>query len=1045
MEKILFCLISHLLISFCFKADSTNLCTDESALLEFKDHLNLEPQNYGLTNNWSLSTPICNWVGVSCGVRHKRVTSLNLANMNLKGSIPPSVGCLSFLVSLNISSNQFYGHLPQELSNLRRLRIMDFDSNKLTGVVPSWFGNLPKLQALHLSHNTFTGSLPLRLFNVSSLQNMVLSYNNLSGSLPDDLCHGLPRLEELDLYSNVLNGSIPSKLEHCTRLEIFDLGSNFFITGEIPKSIANLTAIKTIFLIYNSLTGEIPESIGQLRNLEKLALFTNNITGRIPPSLFNMSRVRVIDLGTNFLSGNLPSDTGRWLPNLEELYLGENYFTGMIPTSISNASRLKALDLVSNSFSGSIPDIFGTLRELQILNLPYNNLTIDSSSQQELQLFSSLANCLNLRVLVFSFNSLNISLPASVGNLSTSLEIFILIDCGIRGNLPTGIGNLSSLTVLNLSYNRLTGTIPATLRKLQALQRLILNSNYLEGPIAPELCELKYLGELWLSRNRLSQSIPACLGNLSSLRYLHLHTNRLSSVIPLSVWTLSFVLDLSLATNSLNGSLPLDIGNLKAARYIDLSKNHLSGDLPSINDIQELSYLSLAYNEFQGSIPESFGSLSQLELLNLSNNNLTGEIPKSLERLSNLRYLNLSFNKLEGEIPNKGPFLNFSAQSFSSNLALCGSERFQAPPCKSIGHERSNRTLKLVLLSILPVVATVVLVIALFIKFRNQWKNSPIVNEAASLTTWRRLSYLELQKATDGFHGSNLLGKGAFGSVYKGRITLDRNEMNIAVKVFNLQIEGGFRSFDTECEILSKIRHRNLIKVISCCCNLDFKAIVFDLMANGGLEKWIYSENYVLDLLQRLNIMIDVATALEYLHHGYTSTIVHCDLKPSNILLDEDMVAHVADFGITKLVGAGDSIVQTMTLATVGYMAPEYGREGIVSSKGDIYSFGILLMETFTRVQPTHEMFSGEMSMKHWVKEALSDDVIEVVDANLVEAYDVDPDAKVECISSILILAVACASDSPEEKMQMTDVLSEIRKIKEKYLKDVVSTVQLRP
>ncbi|WCJ28020.1 Receptor kinase-like protein Xa21 [Euphorbia peplus] len=1033
MDKLLFYLTFQLLLSKCLKADSRNLTTDGSALLEFKTHLNLESQNHGLANNWSLSTPICSWVGVSCGVRHERVTSLNLANMDLKGSIPPSVGRLSFLVLFNISSNQFNGHLPQELSNLRRLRMIDFSNNKLTGVVPSWIGNLSGLQSLYLSHNSFSGSLPLRLFNFSSLQNLVLKYNNLSGSLPDELCHGLPQLELLDFSWNELNGPIPTKLEKCSKLQILQLFSNFF-TGEIPKSIANLTAIKKIYLTYNNLTGEIPENIGQLRNLEVLTMFTNNIIGSIPPSLFNMSILRQIDLGTNLLSGNLPSDTGRWLPNLEVLYLGENNFSGVIPTSISNASQLVAIDFIFNSFSGSIPDIFGNLRELQILNLPYNNLTIDSS-QQELKLFSSLANCLNLRVIDFSFNSLNISLPTCIGNLSTSLEKFMLTDCEIRGNLPNGIGNLSSMMLINLSENRLTGTVPTTLTKLQELQRLILDSNYLEGPIASGLCELQNLGEMRLSSNQFSQSIPACLGNLSSLRYLYLDSNRLSSVIPLNVWSLSFLLEVSLAENSLNGSLPLDIGNLKVVRFIDLSRNRLSGNLPSINRIQDLSYLSLAYNEFQGSIPESFGSLTQLESLNLSNNNLTGEIPKSLERLSDLRYLNLSFNRLEGEIPTGGPFVNFSGQSFSSNLALCGSEKFHVPPCKSNGNERSSRSLKIVLLCVLAVVATGILVLAIFMKFRKQRKSLPTVKESASLATWRRLSFLELQQATDGFHESNLLGKGAFGSVYKGRITLDGNEMNIAVKVFNLQIEDGFKSFDTECEILSKIRHRNLIKVISCCSNLDFKAIVFDFMANGSLEKWIYSKNYVLDLLRRLNIMIDVATAMEYLHHGYTSVIVHCDLKPSNILLDEEMIGHVADFGITKLVGAGDSIIQTMTLATVGYMAPEYGTEGIVSSKGDIYSFGILLMETFTGVKPIDERFSGEMSMKQWVKASLSDDVMKVVDAHLVKEYDMDFNAKIECISSVLVLATDCASDSPDERMQMTHVLPAIRKIREKFLK----------
>ncbi|XP_022717752.1 receptor kinase-like protein Xa21 [Durio zibethinus] len=146
--------------------------------------------------------------------------------------------------------------------------------------------------------------------------------------------------------------------------------------------------------------------------------------------------------------------------------------------------------------------------------------------------------------------------------------------------------------------------------------------------------------------------------------------------------------------------------------------------------------------------------------------------------------------------------------------------------------------------------------------------------------------------------------------------------MNVAIKVFNLQIEGAFRSFDIECEAMRNILHRNLVKIITCCSNVDFKALVLDFMSNGSLEKWLHSENHFLDILQRINIMVDVASALEYLHAGHPTPIIHCDLKPSNILLDEDMVAHVGDFGIAKLLGEGELMKQTMTLATIGYMAP---------------------------------------------------------------------------------------------------------------------------
>ncbi|KAK9949788.1 hypothetical protein M0R45_005301 [Rubus argutus] len=189
----------------------------------------------------------------------------------------------------------------------------------------------------------------------------------------------------------------------------------------------------------------------------------------------------------------------------------------------------------------------------------------------------------------------------------------------------------------------------------------------------------------------------------------------------------------------------------------------------------------------------------------------------------------------------------------------------------------------------------------------------------------------------------------------------------------------------------------------------------------------------------RLNIMIDVASALEYLHHGYSIPIVHCDLKPSNILLDNDMIAHVADFGITKLLDGGDSMTETMTLATVGYMAPEYGMEGTVSRRGDVYSFGIVLMESFTRKKPTNEMFVGEMSLKRWVANSLlSDAIVGVVDANLLGVEeDHDFVNKRDCLSSIMRLALDCSAESANERISMPHVAVTLHKIKNNFLKNI--------
>ncbi|XP_059636661.1 receptor kinase-like protein Xa21 [Cornus florida] len=234
--------------------------------------------------------------------------------------------------------------------------------------------------------------------------------------------------------------------------------------------------------------------------------------------------------------------------------------------------------------------------------------------------------------------------------------------------------------------------------------------------------------------------------------------------------------------------------------------------------------------------------------------------------------------------------------------------------------------------------------------------------------------------------------------------------------------------------MLRNIRHRNLTKVISSCSNLDFKALVLQYMPNGSLEKWLYSQRYFLDILQRLNIMIDVVCALEYLHYGYSIPLVHCDLKPNNVLLDEDMVAHVCDFGILKFLGEGDSIVHTKTLATLGYIASEYGLEGLISTKCDVYSYGIMLMETFTRTKPTDDMFAGYLNLKLWVSKSLPNVITQVIDANLITPEEGQASAKVRCVSPIMQLALNCRAESPQERMNMQEALATLKKIKHKFL-----------
>nr|XP_027101475.1 probable LRR receptor-like serine/threonine-protein kinase At3g47570 [Coffea arabica] len=178
--------------------------------------------------------------------------------------------------------------------------------------------------------------------------------------------------------------------------------------------------------------------------------------------------------------------------------------------------------------------------------------------------------------------------------------------------------------------------------------------------------------------------------------------------------------------------------------------------------------------------------------------------------------------------------------------------------------------------------------------------------------------------------------------------------------------------------------------------------------------------------------MIDVASALEYLHYGCTTPVIHSDLKPSNILLDRDMVAYVCDFGIAKFLDEGNSVLLTKTLATLGYMAPEYGVEGLVSTRVDVYSFGIIMMETFSRMKPSDEMFKDDLSLKSWIEESLPDAIFQVADRNLLGEQDKHFNEKLECISMIFNLALSCCTEYPQDRINMKDVVTTLKKIKRK-------------
>ena len=843
---------------------SSSNFTDLSALLAFKSEIKTDPNNV-LGSNWTEPGSFCNWVGVSCSRRRQRVTALNLTGMGLQGTISPYVGNLSFLVMLDLSNNSFHGHLIPEIGLLHRLKLLFLEYNLLEGVIPESVYHCQTLQVIGLKHNKLRGALPKYwLSNLTSLHFLYLGHNNFT----------------------------------CT----------------IPPPLVNNSRLLLLSLHHNNFHGSIPDEIGNLHNSEGIVLEANNLNGTIPSSIFNISSLRVLSLDTNSLSGTLPSTFGLQLPNLRELYLNVNQISGSIPSYLSNCSQLTMLELSYNQFTGPIPAGLGHLENLQILHLRANQL-----ESLELNFLTDLTRCRSLEMLIISENTFSSLLPDSIGNLSSSLQSFQAELCNIKGPIPKGIGALRNLNLLELSDNNLSGTIPSTIKGMKSLQRLYLGDNQLEQRIPTEICLLANLGEMDLQKNNLSGPIPSCIGNLFNLQIMFMSSNQLSSSIPSSLWSLENLLFLNLSVNSLEGNLHANMRALKMLQSMDLSGNRISGKIPTIlGDFQSLSVLNLSKNSFSEVIPEQLGDLITLDYLDLSHNNLSGEIPKSLVALSHLHYLNLSCNKLSGEIPRRGPFANFTAASFVDNKALCGQPIFQVPPCHTTSKPKAKFLLKFILLVF---AFTSILIVVTLIMMKHRKNNVKTQNtiDVAPAVEHRLISYQELRYATNDFSEANILGVGSFGSVFKGILS---EGTFVAVKVLNLQLEGAFKSFDAECKVLARVRHRNLVKVISSCSNPELRALVLQYMPNGSLEKWLYSFNYCLSLFQRVSIMLDVALALEYLHHGQSDPVVHCDLKPNNVLLDDQMVAHVGDFGIAKILAENKTATQTKTLGTLGYIAP---------------------------------------------------------------------------------------------------------------------------
>ncbi|XP_078151042.1 receptor kinase-like protein Xa21 isoform X2 [Carex rostrata] len=862
-------------------------------------------------------------------------------------------------------------------------------------------------------------------------------------------------LRTMQLRNNLLVGGIPPQFGFLELLEVLDLSTNN-LTKSIPSTLGNLTHLVSLHLDGNNLDGFIPPSLGQLKALEHLVLASNYLSGKIPHSIYNLSAMVVLSFGGNQLDGNLPSNICDAFQNLQYLLMHRNQFNGEIPISISNCSAMIMIDLSSNNFIGTIPDSIGTLQNLSTLSLSTNQI---KATGDDWRFFDSLINCTFLRVLNLGDNQLQGKLPSSIANLSTSLYYLGLYLNPISGNIPAEVGKLTNLITLELGLTLLEGTIPKEIGNIWNLESLGLSGNMLSGEIPSTLGNLTHMNGLHLENNAFTGSIPEELSNMQVLNTLNLSNNKLIGSIPKKLFNLhSLSISLDLSNNYLNGSLPVEIGHLNNVAEIHLSNNKLTGQIPStIDGCQILQILYLDGNQLNGSIPFSLSNMIGLQNLDISNNALSGPVPEFIGQMK-LQYLNISFNNFEGELPKDGVFRNSSAVDIRGNSKLCGGiPEMNLPKCV-LDNRRKKHYSKIIIVITCCIGGIICLCISMFLIARFCWKkgyqNNPLPFVAKN-SEYQKVSYNDILRATDHFSSENLIGRGTFGTVYKAPMKFE-NVTNVAVKVLNLKQHGASRSFLSECEVLRKVRHRNLIKVLSSCSSIDhhgndFKALIFEFMLNGSLETWLHPDACTnrpfrsLSLIQRLNIAIDVATALDYLHNHGPAPIVHCDLKPSNVLLDEDMTAHVGDFGLARFLVQPDSTSSLLTGSTtglrgsIGYIPPEYGMGGQASVEGDAYSYGILVLEMFTGVSPTDERFRDGLSLHMYVEMAFSDHVTEIIDHKLFPVNDGGDKSNSQdihdCLVSVIRCGLLCSKLSPKERNGIKEVVKELNWARVKLLR----------